>query len=175
MDAMDVDKKDQLSGDDAIEKVRALLPQFRSAMMLTHGPKGEVHVRPLGLQGDLSTFGGVLWFFTDERSRKVQESAGGVPVSIICQSDENSAYLHLTGTATIVRDMPKMRELYSPIIKTWFPEGLDDPHLTLIRFEASGGSYWDSPGGMLHVAASFAKSLATGVPGKGGEAGDLHL
>src|ERR1019366_186677 len=52
---------------------------------------------------------------------------------------------------------------------------LDVPHLTLIRFEASGGSYWDSPGGMLHVAASFAKSLATGVPGKGGEAGDLHL
>ena len=122
----------------------------------------RVHVRPLALQGDLSTFGGVLWFFTDERSRKVQESAGGVPVSIICQSDQESAYLHLTGVATVVRDLPKMRELYSPILKTWFPDGLDDPHLTLIKFEANGGSYWDSPGGMLQSLAAFGVAIVTG-------------
>lgn len=45
-----VDSKEQLSGDRAIEKVRALLPQFRSAMMITHASSGEVHVRPLALQ-----------------------------------------------------------------------------------------------------------------------------
>jgi general stress protein 26 len=136
---------------------------------------GDIHVRPLALQGDLSTFGGVLWFFVDERSRKVQESAAGAPVSLICQSDEQSSYLHLTGRATVVHDLPKMRELYSPILKTWFPEGLDDPHLALIKFEANGGAYWDSPGGMLQVAAAFATSVVTGTPSKGGEAGEFRF
>ena len=171
----DVDSKDQLFGEEAIDKVRALLPQFQSAMMVTHGTNGEVHVRPLALQGDLTTFGGVLWFFTDERSRKVQESAGDVPVSIICQSDPASAYLHLTGVATVIRDLPKMRELYSPMLKTWFPEGLEDPYLTLIKFEANGGAYWDSPGGAVQSLAAFGASVLTGVPHKGGEAGELHL
>ncbi len=175
METKSVDSKDQLSGDAAIKKVRALLPQFKSAMMVTHASNGDLHVRPLALQGDLSTFGGVLWFFTDERSRKVQESAGGAPVSIICQSDQESAYLHLTGVATVVRDLPKMRELYSPTLKTWFPDGLEDPHLTLIKFEANGGAYWDSPGGMLQGLAAFGFSMVTGRPTKAGEAGDLHL
>jgi general stress protein 26 len=98
-----------------------------------------------------------------------------MPVSIICQSDQESAYLHLTGVATVVRDLSKMRELYSPTLKTWFPDGLDDPHLTLIKFEAHGGAYWDSPGGRLQSLASFAVAIVTGVPSKGGEAGELQL
>jgi general stress protein 26 len=169
------DHKVQLNGDAAIAKVRELLPKFRSAMMVTHAHTGEVHVRPLALQGDLSTFGGVLWFFADVRSRKIQESADRAPVSVICQSDEHSAYLHLTGSVTTMRDLAKMRELYSPLLKTWFPDGLDDPDLTLVKFEATGGAYWDSSGGMLRVIAAFATSVVTGTPGNGGEAGELQL
>ena len=58
---------------------------------------------------------------------------------------------HLDGHATVGRDRRKMEELFTPIIKTWFPEGLDDPHLTLIRFEAGRGNFWDSKAGMLQV------------------------
>jgi general stress protein 26 len=175
MEANSVDTKTQLSGEPAFEKVRALLTHFKSAMMVTHAPNGDLHVRPLALQGDLSAFGGVLWFFTDARSRKVDEAADGLPVSLICQSDEQSAYLHLAGTATVVRDVPKMRELYSPILKTWFPKGLDDPNLVLMKFEASRGDFWESPGGLLQTAAAFATSVITGAGRKGGEAGELNL
>ena len=169
------DAKRQLNGDKAIAKVRELLPGFQSAMVVTHTRAGEVHARPLALQGDLSRFGGVLWFFTDMRSRKIEEAADCAPISVICQNDDKGIYLHLTGSVTVVRDLSKMRELYSPLLKTWFPKGLDDPFLTLIKFEAAGGAYWDSPGGLLHGLASFAKSVATGTPGLGGETGDLHL
>jgi general stress protein 26 len=169
------DAKTQLSGDAAIAKVRELLPKFHSAMMVTRGYAGNLHARPLALQGDLSRFGGVLWFFADARSRKIQESADHASVSLLCQNDEAGVYLHLTGVVAVVRDLPKMRELYSPRLKTWFPEGLDDPNLTLIKFAAADGAYWDTPGGLLRVLASFAKSVATGTPGFGGNTGELHL
>jgi general stress protein 26 len=176
MESKNIDSKNELSGDAAINKVRGLLPHFKSAMMITHASNGDLlHVRPLALQGDPSTFGGVLWFFTDERSRKVQEAAGWEPVSIVCQNDQKSVYLHLAGVATVVRDRAKMRELYSPVLKTWFPDGLEDPHLTLIKFEANSGAYWDSPGGMLQSLAAFGVSMVTGRATKAGESGDLHL
>jgi general stress protein 26 len=175
MTCVDDDGRELLQGDAAIAKVRELLPKFRCAMMITHAANEAVHVRPLGLLGDVEHFGGVLWFFADRRSRKVDESADGVPVSLVCQNDDASVYLHLTGSVTTVRDLPKMRELYTPLLRTWFPDGLDDPHLTLIKFDASEGAYWDSPGGTLRLLAAFARSIVTSSPGRGGTHGDLAL
>jgi len=175
MSALDIDEKEQLSGDAAIEKVRELLPRFQSAMLITHTAQGEVHVRPLALQGDASTFGGTLWFFTDRRSRKVGESEAGGPVSIVCQSDEHSVYLHLTGKAAVIDDKQRMRELYTPVLRTWFPQGLEDEHLALLRFDAEAGTYWRVKGGMVLSAISFAKAVATGQPAKTTQSGDLQL
>src|SRR5215510_4426109 len=123
-----------LAGDSAIVKARQLLPSFRTAMLVTRGSaSGELHMRPMGLQGDLSTFGGTLWFFTDDRSPKVQEIERDSVVSLVFQSDESSRYLQLDGNAAVVSDRGKMRELFTPIARTWFPDGVDDPHLTLLR------------------------------------------
>lgn len=166
----------EYTGDEAIAKVREYLPAFRTAMLVTHGSgNGDLHVRPMGLQGDLSTFGGALWFFTSDESHKVDELRADPRCSVICQSDDASRYLHLSGHATLVDDRAKMRELYSPILKTWFPKGLEDPRLSLLRFDADRGSFWDSPGGAIYLLAAFTKSIVTGVPGKGGKMGTLEL
>jgi general stress protein 26 len=165
-----------LSGDAAIAKARELLPGFRAAMLVTRAAGGTgLHMRPMGLQGDLSVFGGTLWFFTDDRSPKVQEILHDSTVSLVFQSDETSRYLQLDGTAVIVSDRGKMRELFTPITRTWFPEGLDDPHLTLLRIDVTNGAFWESPGGVLQVLAAFTKSVITGTPGKGGRAGTMDL
>ena len=169
------DPSTPLDGDDAIAKVRELLPKFRCAMMVTHDEHAAVHVRPVGLQGNVATFGGVLWFFTDQRSRKVEESSGGVAVSLVCQNDAESAYLHLVGRITLERDLSTMRELFTPVEQVWFPDGLDDPNITLMKFEAEGGAYWDRPGGSLTLLAAFAKAVVTGVQATGSVHGDLRL
>lgn len=165
-----------MEGDEAIAKVRTLLPHFRSAMFITSPVRaGALSVRPMGLQGDAATFGGTLWFFADDRSPKMNEIATDPATAVLMQNDEQNAYLHLSGRATIVKDRAKMREIFTPLVKIWFPEGLDDPHLTLIRFDAEGGSYWDSPGGVLRLLGAFTKAMVTGVPGKGGNTGTLNL
>ena len=78
----------------------------------------------------------MIWFITDDRAHKVDEIGEGRTVSLLVQSDHDSCYLHLRGTATMTRDRAKLEQMYSPLLKTWFPDGLDDPHMTLIRFEA---------------------------------------
>jgi general stress protein 26 len=165
-----------LDGDRAIAKARELLPSFKTAMLVTTSlGGGGLHVRPLALLGDLATFGGTLWFFTDDRSGKVREIAREAKVSLVCQNDRESRYLQLDGIASVVSDRSKMRELYTPFVRTYFPDGLDDPHITLLRFEAATGAFWDNPGGMLRTLAAFTKAVVTRTPGKSGEAGTMSL
>lgn len=86
----------------------------------------------------------------------------------------------LAGDAAMakVRDLLSrltMKELYSMRLRTWFPGGLDDPHLTLVRFDAIDGEFWDTPGGMLQALSAFTKAVATGSPGPSGRAGVIDL
>jgi general stress protein 26 len=165
-----------LAGDAAIVKARQLLPSFRTAMLVTKGSEaGELHMRPMALQGDLATFGGTLWFFTDDRSVKVREIDREPRVSLVFQNDQSSRYLQLVGSATAVTDRAKMRELYTTAIRPWFPGGLEDPHLMLIRIDVTNGTFWETPGGMVHVLAAFTKSVVTGTPGQSGRAGTMDL
>jgi general stress protein 26 len=165
-----------LVGEAAIAKVRALLPAFRSAMLVTHPIEGtDPHVRPMGLVGDPAAFGGGLWFFTDDRSRKVEEIVRHPRASVVLQNDDSSRYLHFTGHAAVVEDRARMRELYTPVLRDWFPDGLGDPHLALIRFDAERAEFWDSPGGLLQVLAAFNTAIVTDPAGPDGAQGTLEL
>ena len=171
-----IDKDEHLTAGDAVAKVRELLPSFRAAMFVTGVTSGHaLHSRPLALQGDRSVFGGTLWFFADDRSPKVYELAVDTTISLFFQNDSDCKYLQLDGTASLSKEIAKMRELYTPALKTWFPDGLDDEHLVLIRFDARNGAFWESPGGVLQLAAAYATSLVTGKPGKAGTAGTLEF
>jgi general stress protein 26 len=171
-----IEKDEHLVGDEAIAKIRHLLPSFRAALFVTGlSRRTHPHSRPLALQGDPSVFGGTLWFFADMRSPKIHELSADPTVSLFFQNDADSCYMQLDGSAAVVADRSKMRELYTPILKTWFPEGLDDANLTLIRFDAISGAYWESPGGILQAMTAFATSVVTGSPGKSGRSGTLSL
>ena len=171
-----IEKDEHLAGDAAVAKVRKLLPSFRAAMFVTGVASGDViHSRPLALLGDPSIFGGTLWFFADDRSPKVYELAVDTKVSLFFQSDADSRYMQLDGTASLSMDKNKMRELFTPVVKAYFPEGVDDPHLTLIRFDARSGAYWESPGGVLHAVAALATAIVTKAPGKSGYSGTLSF
>jgi len=164
-----------LSGGEALLKIRELLKPFRSVMMVTTNLNGDLHSRPMGIQGEASEFHGTLWFFTDRHCRKVEEIQANGAISLIFQSDADSVYLHLYGNAAMDDDRARMKLLYTPILRTWFPGGEDDPNMTLIRFDLERGNFWDSPGGMLQVLAAFTKAVVTGERGQGGEMGEVRL
>lgn len=165
---------EHLTGEAAVAKARQLLPEFRTAMLVTKADE-ELHMRPMALQGDLSVFGGTLWFFTDDRALKVREVQSQPTVSLVFQDDETSRYLQLNGTATVVSDRGKMRELFTADSRSWFPDGPDDPHLTLLRIDVTSGAFWERPGGILHSMAAYTKAVVTGTPGKSGRAGTIDL
>ena len=75
----------------------------------------------------------------------------------------------------MIKDRAKMEELWSPILKAWFPEGLDDPHLCLLKVTAEQAEYWESPSGTVVQLLGFVKAIATGQEADWGDNEKLDL
>ena len=84
-------------------------------------------------------------------------------VQLLFQGSQYSDFLTLYGSASINRDKAIIKELWNPILKTWFTEGLDDPRITVIKVEPVEAYYWDTKHNM---AIGFIKRLAGAAMGK---------
>ena len=171
---MALDEKEMLTGEDALAKLRELLTDFPIAFMVTVSGD-NVTARPIGVVGDHAAFDGTLWFITDKRSRKIRAIESGATTTLLFQNDKEGNYLQLVGRAAVVEDRARLEELYTTLQRTWFPKGLDDPDITLVRFDAVEGNYWDKHDSLVRLAVAFAKSIVTRTPGKSGNAGVAKL
>jgi general stress protein 26 len=64
---------------------------------------------------------------------------------------------------------------WNPVLSAWFPEGKDDPHLTILRFDGDDGRVWVSDGGLFKFAFEIAKAnISNTAPNVGGVA-DVNL
>ena len=61
------------------------------------------------------------------------------------------------------------------LLAAWYPEGKDDPRLTILRFDADDGRVWVNEGGFFKFAFEIAKAnLTKTLPDSGGVA-DVNL
>jgi general stress protein 26 len=68
----------------------------------------------------------------------------------------------LSGTAHIEYDRAKMEELYTPWVKFWHSQGLDDPDAALLCVEIEKAEYWAAPYGAVRRTVALTKALTTG-------------
>ena len=141
--------------------------------MLTTIDSGQLRSRPMSTQQ--AEFDGDLWFFTSDNTHKVEEIEKDNRVCVAYSKPDDSTYVSVNGRAEIVKDRSKMEELWSPILKAWFPDGLDDPHLCLLKVTAEQAEYWESPSGTVVQMLGFVKALATGEQADWGENEKIDL
>jgi general stress protein 26 len=107
-------------------------------------------------------FDGTLWFFTDANSVKVHELQRDRHVNVSYANPEDQRYVSVSGMASTMTDRGKMEELWSPLHKAWFPKGLDDPNIALLRIDVDRAEYWDAPSSAVVQLFGFAKAMLTG-------------
>lgn len=153
---MDIQKQSSAE----LDKLAALIGDIKFAMLTTEEPDGTLRSRPLStMQLDAQ---GALWFFTGQSSPKAEEARQHRQVAVTYARPDKQDYASVSGTAEIVRDRQKMQELWTPWIKPWFPNGLDDPELALLKVTIREAEYWDAPGSTVKRYYGLAKAIATG-------------
>ncbi len=151
--------------DDSTRKVAELLADQRLGMLTTHSADGTLVSRPMALQE--VEFDGDLWFFAARSSRKVAHLTADPQVNVAVGS--GATWISLTGRAAVVTDQGRKKELWNAGVAAWFPDGPDDDEIVLIKVEGDSAEYWDTPGGRIATALSFAKAKVTGEPYSGGD------
>ncbi len=146
---------------------------IRIAMMATAEPNGVLRSRPMATQ-DME-FDGDLWFFTHASAPKVDDVESHQQVNLSYAKPGDNLFVSVSGTAQLVRDRQKMQDLWKPLLKAWFPNGLEDPDLALLKVTVDSAEYWDAPSGIMGRLYVAAKGLATGGKDSGGEDVKLNI
>jgi general stress protein 26 len=144
----------------ALAKVAEMVGDARFAMLTTKEKDGTLRSRPMAtMQLDSE---GNLWFFTSLSSPKIEEAQPDQQVNLSYARTDKYDYLSISGAAELVHDKGKMQALWSPWLKPWFPKGLDDPDLALLKVSILAVEYWDAPDSATARAYGLVKALVTG-------------
>jgi len=142
------------------DKLYELIRDVRICMMTTVGEDGRLSSRPMYCIEDDKA--GDLWFFTRLASPKTAEVSRDGHVNLAYSHPSKQHYISVSGRAEIVRDKGRIQDMWSEPLRTWFPEGKDDPQLALIRVHPERGEFWDSPSGTVMYLYGYAKAALTG-------------
>jgi general stress protein 26 len=141
----------------SVAKIARLIKGIKFAMLTTEENDGSLRSRPMATQQ--IEFDGNLWFFTDESTKKCSEIKHHQEVNVSFSDQINNVYISISGKAEIVHDKNKMKELWSPFYKTWFPDELNDKDLALLKINVEKSEYWDSPSSKMVILGGFKKEL----------------
>ena len=165
------DNREDLRRQEAVKKIQEMVEHAQNCFFCSAVPTGEsngdrpMNVRQVDDEGN-------LWFLSASDSRKNQELALDPAVKLYFQGSKHSDFMQLNGQATITRDQEKIQELWSPLVQTWFTEGMDDPRITVIKVTPTEGYYWDTKHGnavagvKILIGAVLRKTLDDSVEGK---------
>ncbi len=146
---------------DSLQKLRSLMKSNKFCMLTTNSSEKQMHSRPMTLQQ--TEFDGDLWFFTG-RNTDVASDIEADPRVNLSFSDGSSEFVSVSGTARFVDDAAKKRELWNDMYKTWFPGGLNDPNLLLMKVQVENAEYWDTPGAKVMQLFGAIEMMVTHKP-----------
>jgi len=137
-----------------ITQINSLIGKFDTAMLISESVDGELRGRPMSLAGTRT--GSLaealegeqvissLYFFTRADDEKLKEIDRRPDVNVAMQSE--GLYLSITGRARIEASHGLVDEFWTTAAQLWFPQGPEDPNLTLLAVEPSYAECWDRTG-----------------------------
>jgi len=160
---------------DAEQHLWPLIKGIKFAMFTTHHSNGHLHSRPMTTQNK-TMLDDKLWFFMSAKGDTVQELIQQPQVNIGYADTGKDAFVSVSGSAEVVDDKTQREALWTKFAQAWFPGGVDDPDLALVRVTVSHAHYWNVTENKLTQLFVMAKAVFSGEkPDSLGESGEVRL
>jgi general stress protein 26 len=156
--------------DEQLETVRSIVKDVRTCMFTTTDADGALHAAPMTTQD--TEFDGDAWFIAGADSETVRNLTARPQVNVAYAGA--TAWVSLSGTAAVVNDRAKKKDLWNTFTEAWFPDGEDDPKVVTVKVSGQSAQYWDSPG-RLAMTMSMVKARVTGNTPDAGESDTVDL
>lgn len=119
---------------------------------------------------------GTIWFFTRDDTDLARDAAvPGQTAMFTYGSKDQEVWACLHGDLSVDQDRERIDRFWNPIVAAWYPDGKDDPHLSLLRFDADDGQVWVSKKGPVRFAFEIAKANLTKTLPDAGDTAKVNL
>ena len=147
-----------------------LIKETRFCMLAHQHADGTLHSHPLTTQNKELAADGCLYFFVSRSTEVGQRLQQDGNVNLAYANPDKDTWVSVTGTARVLDDAAKKKELFNTMAKAWFPEGPEDPNLELVEVKIAEAEYWNVKENKLLQLLKMGKAAATGTrPKKMGE------
>jgi general stress protein 26 len=161
----------ELSGEEGQKKISELVKGIHIAMLTTVAKDGTMSSRPMAIQDE--PFNGTMWFLTRSTSEKIDEIQQDQHVTLTFAEPKDSKYISLKGRASVNQDRTKIKDLWNPMYKAWFPKGQDDPEIAVLRVDVTQADFWEASSSRLIMGVKYLAAATTGGTMPVGEAGHV--
>lgn len=127
----------------AYAQLQEMVRDIDVAMITTVTPDGALHSRPMVTRHFNEQ--GEIWFLLRDDVDAVEDLEAEHAVNVNYSSPEKRRYVSIRGSGTVFHDHDKAQELWDDALKAYFPQGLDDPHLAVLRVQIEIAEFWESP------------------------------
>lgn len=163
-----------LSNSEAVAKIKKLAEDISVCMFSTELSVRPIPTRPMSVREVDDS--GNLWFISSAKSNKNFEIKHDDEVQLTFADNASYSYLSVFGKAAIYKDRAKIEEIWTPIAKTWFEEGKEDPDVTVIKVTPADAYYWEAKNGKIVTFLKWTAAVVTGnTPDDGGIEGRLDV
>ena len=137
----------------------------RTAMMTMHDAQGQLSSQPMTvieMDGN-----GCLWMLISKSghtARLAPEGSTTDTVNLAFSDESHSTFTSITAHATVSHDRQRKEELWSVMARPWFPQGVDDPDLAVLRLAPIKAEIWDGPDSSVLRLLAMAASVVAGKP-----------
>jgi general stress protein 26 len=127
-------------------------------MVMLGSPDHSQHMQPMAPQSAREER--AIWFYTKVSSDIAKAASSGGSVHMCLVTDDYQACIE--GDLNLVHSPEHIDRYWSSLVEAWFPDGKDDPQLTMLRFTPRTAAIWASTGSKLVFGWEIAKAITTG-------------
>ena len=158
------------------EHLWKMIKGIRFGMFTTRHGNGHLHSRPMTTQNKAIEADESLWFFMSKKGDPVDDLKSEPMVNVAYADPGSDTYVSVSGTAAMIEDAEKKKQLWNKMNEAWFPGGPTDPDVALVQVQIAHANYWDVKESKIVQLFEMAKAVVTGKPPAGmGEHGEVRM
>lgn len=156
------------------ERLYKEVEDARFGMLGVMRPEQQHHFNPMACYPEKDT--GTIWFFTKKGTDLVRDAGTEGHKAMFIVTDGQEFQACIGGTLREQYDRGELEKFWNPNIAAWYPDGKDDPDLTMLAFDPTDADVWISKAGPVRYTYEVAKANATGsMPELGGGKTNVQL
>lgn len=116
-----------------------------------------------------------IWVFSSKDDDLVRETADGRHAMFTFHAEKKGVWACLGGELSETIDRERLEKYWNPFVAAWYPEGKDDPNLTMLRFDLHDAAVWVEHKGPVNFVWETAKANLTKTVPDWGQKADLSF